>query len=578
MRFSSDRGSIEALLRTSRALAAELDFDRLVQILTDEARTLCRAQFGAFFYNVMREGRDGYDLYTVSGVDRAAFSKFPLPRNTEIFAPTFGGERVVRHDDITRHPRFGKNPPYYGMPEGHLPVRSYLAVPVIARAGGVLGGLFFGHSEIGVFNEEDERLLVAVAAQASVAIENARLYRDVKEARDTEAHRAALMKAIGEVLSRDDAFDVRLQRCMQAIVDHAGAAFARIWEYDGPENLLVLRGSAGMYTHLDGAHSCIPVGQCIVGAIAASRQRHITNDVQADPGIADKEWVRREGMLAFAGFPLMLKGQLLGVLAIFAKHPLSAATVQTLADIAGQMAAMLERNHLEKVRERFRKLFLGMLGHDLRNPLNAISISAQLLERADGMPERSHAAVGRITRSAERMARMVEQLLELARTRSFNAEGLPVVRRPANLHAIAHETVEELRTAHPEREIDESYEGDGKGHWDVDRMAQVFSNLIGNALSYGDPQTPVRLRLWRHGEAISGEVHNRGEPIADDTIQGLFDPLRRASNARTAKTEGLGLGLYITNEIVLAHGGTMFVASSAESGTVFRFTLPAEAP
>jgi signal transduction histidine kinase len=461
------------------------------------------------------------------------------------------------------------------MPAGHLPVRSYLAVPVIARDGSVIGGLFFGHADVGVFKEEDERLIVAVAAQASVAIENARLYRDVKEARDIETHRAALVKAIGETLSRDDAFDVRLQHCMQAIVDHVGAAFARIWNYDDYDDVLVLRASAGMYTHLDGPHSRIAVGQYNVGKIAAERKSHFTNAVLDDPGISDKDWARREGMVAFAGYPLMLKGRLLGVLALFAKKPLADPTVQMLADISGQMAAMLERNHLEVMRERFRELFLGMLGHDLRNPLNAISISAQMLARAEGMPEQSLSAIRRITRSTERMARMVAQLLELARTRSLSS-GIPVVRKPADLHAIAHETVDELRAANPDREILESYEGDGKGNFDVDRMAQVFSNLIGNALSYGDPGTPVKIRLWRRAGAVSGEVHNQGEPIANETIQGLFDPLRRASAARTAKTRGLGLGLYITNEIVLAHGGTMFVASSQESGTTFRFTLPAE--
>ena len=115
-------------------------------------------------------------LYTLSGVPREKFAGFPMPRNTAIFGPTFAGQGVVRSDDITKDPRYGQSPPYRGMPAGHLPVRSYLAVPVISRTGEVHGGLFFGHSATGVFTAKDERMLVAIAAHAAIAIDNARLH------------------------------------------------------------------------------------------------------------------------------------------------------------------------------------------------------------------------------------------------------------------------------------------------------------------------------------------------------------------------------------------------------------------
>jgi PAS domain S-box-containing protein len=165
----------EALARVGRALIAELDLETMFARLTDEATALCRAQFGAFFYNVVQEGEEAYMLYTVSGVPREAFSKFPMPRKTAVFAPTFAGTGIVRSDDITSDPRYGKSAPHHGMPHGHLPVRSYLALPVVSRSGVVHGGLFFGHEQAGVFKERDERLMVAVAAQAAVAIDNARL-------------------------------------------------------------------------------------------------------------------------------------------------------------------------------------------------------------------------------------------------------------------------------------------------------------------------------------------------------------------------------------------------------------------
>ncbi len=173
----------ETLNRIGAVLSEGLELDNLVQRITDEATGLCRAQFGAFFYNVIAEGGESYMLYTLSGVAREAFSRFPMPRNTAVFAPTFRGDGVVRLDDVTKDPRFGKNSPHHGMPKGHLPVASYLAIPVKTREGEVIGGLFFGHSQVGVFTARDEQLLVAVAAQAGTAIENSRLYEAARVAR-----------------------------------------------------------------------------------------------------------------------------------------------------------------------------------------------------------------------------------------------------------------------------------------------------------------------------------------------------------------------------------------------------------
>lgn len=161
-------------------IAAELDQQTLVQAVTDAATTLTGAQFGAFFYNVHDERSGSYMLYTISGVPREAFSRFPMPRNTAVFAPTFAGEGVVRVDDITKDPRYGHNAPLSGMPAGHLPVRSYLAAPVVSRSGEVLGGIFLGHGEPGVFTGRAEVLAIGIAAQAAVAIDNARLYGDAQ--------------------------------------------------------------------------------------------------------------------------------------------------------------------------------------------------------------------------------------------------------------------------------------------------------------------------------------------------------------------------------------------------------------
>ena len=127
-RLREESDTVETINRIGRAVAAELDLERLVQTVVDETTRLTGAQFGAFFYNVVNEKGESYSLYAIAGVDRAHFDKFPMPRNTDIFAPTFAGDGVVRLDDVTADPRYGKNAPYHGMPKGHLPVRSYLAV------------------------------------------------------------------------------------------------------------------------------------------------------------------------------------------------------------------------------------------------------------------------------------------------------------------------------------------------------------------------------------------------------------------------------------------------------------------
>jgi PAS domain S-box-containing protein len=166
-----------------RVVSATLDRHNVVQAVTDAATTVTGADFGAFFYNVTdpRSG-EAYQLYALSGAPAEAFSAFPHPRATAIFAPTFHGEGVLRLDDVTKDPRYGHNPPYHGMPAGHLPVCSYLAVPVRARSGDVIGGLFFGHSAPGRFSLEHERLVEGIAAWAAVALENAALYVSAQDA------------------------------------------------------------------------------------------------------------------------------------------------------------------------------------------------------------------------------------------------------------------------------------------------------------------------------------------------------------------------------------------------------------
>jgi PAS domain S-box-containing protein len=198
--LADEAETLEILNRTGAVVASELDVGKVVQAVTDAGVQITGAEFGAFFYNVIADTGEQYMLYTLSGVPREAFSNFPMPRNTQVFAPTFNGEGTMRSDDITKDPRYGHNKPHRGMPKGHLPVRSYLAVPVKSRSGEVIGGLFFGHSNPGVFSAREERVLVGISAQAAIAIDNGRLYqraqRDLIEKQKAEEALRALTREL----------------------------------------------------------------------------------------------------------------------------------------------------------------------------------------------------------------------------------------------------------------------------------------------------------------------------------------------------------------------------------------------
>ncbi len=191
---------LELLNHTGAVLASTLELENIVQAVTDAGTKLSGADFGAFFYTQKASTGEVFTLYTLAGAPREAFEKFGHPRNTPIFAPTFAGQGVVRIADVTKDPRYGQWAPHHGMPPGHLPVCSYLAVPVASRTGVVIGGLFFGHKNADMFTARTERVIVGMAAQAAVAIDNARLFEesqrsaDAERAARSEVERVSLMK------------------------------------------------------------------------------------------------------------------------------------------------------------------------------------------------------------------------------------------------------------------------------------------------------------------------------------------------------------------------------------------------
>ena len=220
---------------------------------------------------------------------------------------------------------------------------------------------------------------------------------------------------------------------------------------------------------------------------------------------------------------------------------------------------------------RLAEMFAAVLGHDLRNPLTVITSSAEQLARKSG-DEAIRRSMDRTLSSARRMGRLIDELLDLSRARL--AGGIPLAPSRVDLRALCQKVLAEHEVSHPQRRLDLQVEGDPCGVWDEDRLFQALSNLMGNAVQHGRPDTPIRLRVA--ATSTSGEVtietSNAGA-IPAELRPHLFDPFHVVRRKRE-RSQGLGLGLYIVQQIVLAHGGVLDVSSSEETGTTFTIRLP----
>jgi signal transduction histidine kinase len=403
---------VESLRQIGETLAAELDLEKLVQAATDAATEVTGAEFGAFFYNVVDDRGESYTLYTVSGIPRARFDGFPMPRITPIFTPTFHGDGAVRLDDVTADEHYGQNPPYHGMPPGHLPVQAYLAVPVVSRSGEVLGGLFFGHSTTGVFTERAERLASGIAAQAAVAIDNARLYRQAQDA------------------------------------------------------------------------------------------------------------------------------------------------------------------------IRMRDQFLSIASHELRTPLAGIKATAQAAQRAHARgalhDERLERSLATIASATDRVARLAGELLDVSRLRTGR---MPMSWAVVDVHMMLDRLVATFQERWDQQHRLEFERGTEKATLvgDADRLEQVFVNLLENAAKYSPDGSLVRIASATDGWGLKVEITDQGIGVPSGTANLLFEPFGRAANAVERHIQGLGLGLYISRQIVESHAGRLWFESAGEGeGSTFVVWLPYE--
>jgi len=319
--------------------------------------------------------------------------------------------------DVTQDPDFLR-----AQPMRRERLHGAYALPIMLR-GEVLGVMEFFSREIREPGGDPVAMLTTVGSQIVQFIEGNRRGQELVE----QARLTALAADIGMSLTQPGTLRDRLDRCAAALVKDLDAAFARIWTLDRAGQVLELQASAGLYTHLDGAHSRVPVGKYKIGLIAQERQAHLTNDVLNDPRVSDREWAAREGMVSFAGHPLIVRDHLVGVMALFARHPLSDYVLTALATIADNVALGIEGEKIEAEREKLELQFrqaqkmeavgrlAGGVAHDFNNLLSLILGYGNLLLAHSGRSEADRKGLDEICKASERAAALTRQLLAFSR-------------------------------------------------------------------------------------------------------------------------------------------------------------------
>ncbi|MGQ0523753.1 MAG: PAS domain S-box protein [Betaproteobacteria bacterium] len=544
------RTEAETLNKVALTLAGELEPRILVEKVTEAATRLTNAKFGAYFYNVTDEHGESYMLYTLSGAPRAAFEKFGVPRNTPLFDATFHGG-VVRIDDVLRDPRYGKNPPHNGMPKGHLPVRSYLAVPVIARSGAVLGGLFFGHPDAGVFTEHSERIAVAIAAQAAIAIDNARLY---EEARREITHRRNTEQVLRE--SED-----RFRSLVSVVTDVP-------WTTDASGAFVTEQSAWSQYT-----------GQTWEECRGFGWNRALHPD--------DRETIKNIWLKAVADYGLYKsEGRVWHAASQQYRYFVARATPMFNADGSvrewvGACTDVHEQRlaeHALKDADRRKDEFLAQLAHELRNPLAPVSNAAQLLRMKAGNEPEMRWIGDVVERQVNHLTRLIDDLIDVSR---ITRNKLELRKQTVDLAEIVQAAVESTRPVFETRNHNLTVNlppGQVLLHGDLVRLAQVFTNLLNNAGKYTESGGSIALvgEIAANGasKTVAVRVKDTGVGIPAAELGCVFDMFFQVDNS-LGREGGLGIGLALVRRLVEMHGGSVEAHSDGPGkGSEFIVRLP----
>jgi PAS domain S-box-containing protein len=577
--------NLEILNETGVAVAAERDLTTLVQTVTDAGVQLTHAEFGAFFYNVVREDGEAYTLYTLSGAPREAFSKFPMPRNTAIFEPTFRGRGPLRSDDILADPRYGKNAPHKGMPEGHLPVRSYLAVSVVSRSGEVLGGLFFGHSQPRVFTDRAERIVSGLAAQAAVAIDNARLYQanqqeiEFRQKAEQELQRSnqtleqrveQRARELAASQTKLEETERRFRLLVESVTDYAiymldsqgcivnwNAGAERIKGYAPGE--VISHHFSKFYTDEERAKG-IPAKALAIAATSGKYE-------------AEGWRVRKDGTNFWAGVVINAikssKGELLG----FAK---------VTRDLTERRAADERARQAQKM-EGIGQL-TGGVAHDFNNLLTIIIGNLETLQRnldADPLPvERLKRSAGNAMRGSRRAESLTQRLLAFSRQ-------TPLAPKPIDISRLVGGLSDLLRRTLGEQVAVEAVLGGGlwRANVDPNQLEVAIINLAVNARDamprggrltietanvYLDESYAVRQVEVVPGQYVMVAVTDSGSGMTPEVLAKAFDPFFTTKDVG----HGTGLGLSQVYGFAKQSGGHVKIYSEIGEGTTVKLYFP----
>jgi PAS domain S-box-containing protein len=439
-----------------------------------------------------------------------------------------------------------------------LPLRSQ------SRTLGVLGLTFEDGAPL---DDERRSFMLLVARYSAQAMERLRLLEGERESKARAELLFALARACIEAKSLPEIFDAALSSLQLALSANRCAILT--YDEDGVMRFKRWRGLSDMYRSAVEGHS------------PWTRESKDPQPLVVSDAVNDPAWksygplFEREGIGALAFFPLVASGKLLGKFMVYYDRPrvLLPQHLDVAGAIANHVAAATARFSAMKELEqtvRFNEMFTAILGHDLRNPLGAIMAAGQLVKKRTA-EEKIVRPLDRILNSGSRMERMIDQLLDFTRVRV--GHGIPLRPQQMDLVPLLKHVLDELDLANQHPRLRLEVTGDAKGTWDPDRLSQVFSNLVGNALEHGDIRRGVHVLVdGTAPETVRVRVHNMGA-VPPEMIPSMFDPMS-GEGPRRARSQGLGLGLYITQELARAHGGSIGVESSEAAGTTFTVLLP----
>ena len=553
---------LRLLVETGLLLAHERSVDIIVQASLDTGLKLSGAAFGAFFYNSVSDDGSPYQLYKISGVDPSEFSRFPMPRPTAVFGETFVHGHILRSADITQDPRYGHNVPFHGMPPGHLPVRSYLSIPVVSRSGETLGAILYGHPDPGVFTAESESLVATIAAQAAVTMDNARLTENLtSEIAIADAARQLQRETSEQLAQAFDAMAESSRRLRQAL--DAGALGT--WSWDMATDRLDLDERAAellfaephtpirraelrhRIVHTDDLpNTPADLGEAVLNGGTYSAE------YRAEGPSKRQRWIAARGLATFND-----------------AHKFSGmiGTVQDITDRKTQEATLRQSEKLAATGR-----LAATIAHEINNPLEAVTNLIYLCKTDTAVPPEVQHLLETADGELARVAQIAQQTLGFYRDTTRPGE----IDLSAMLHGIIDLFSRKLQF---KRLACRTHIQPGLRLYGLQgEIRQVFSNLFVNAI---DASENTELTIRASGRVVAGQpgisclIADRGTGVQQAVRERLFSPFI------TSKLSlGTGLGLWVTRGIVEKHGGSILFRTRTQppTGTVFRVFLPTEVP